>query len=148
MVSNLIGQGKQDLVWGLIGKIIKLSFGSALVMATLLNLFPEWIFSIYGQSGEFVAQAIPVMRVLSVAIILLSISVIFINSVTGSGNSRVSLLIELFTITFYGLYIHLVLKHFFLSITYGWMSEWLYWICLFVPSFWYMRSGKWKNKVI
>lgn len=148
MVSNLIGQGKQHLVWELIGKIVKLSFGSALVMAILLNLFPEWIFSIYGQSGEFVAQAIPVMRVLSVAIVMLSISVIFINSVTGSGNSRVSMLIEIFTITVYCLYIHFVLKHLFLSITYGWMSEWLYWICLFVPSFWYMRSGKWKNKVI
>jgi multidrug resistance protein, MATE family len=148
MVSNIIGQGKQNQVWVLIGKMIRLSFGSAVVIAVLINLFPEWLFSIYGQSGEFVAQAVPVVRVLSVAIVMMSFSVIFLNCVTGSGNSRVSLLIEIFAIVLYCLYIYLTLDKFFLSITYGWMSEWLYWVCLFIPSFLYMRSGKWKNKVI
>jgi MATE family, multidrug efflux pump len=42
----------------------------------------------------------------------------------------------------------LVLSKYFLSITYGWMSEWLYWISMFVPSFLYIRSGRWKKKVI
>jgi multidrug resistance protein, MATE family len=148
MVSNIIGQGKQDRVWLLIGKMIKLSFGSAVVIAILLNLFPEWLFSIYGQSGEFVAQAVPVVRVLSVAIVVMSISVVFLSSVTGSGNSRVSLMIELFAIVLYCVYIYLTLDKFRLSITYGWMSEWLYWVCLFLPSFLYMRSNRWKNKVI
>jgi putative MATE family efflux protein len=148
MISNIIGQGKQDQVWVLIGKMIRLSFGSAIVIAIFLNLFPGFLFSVYGQSGEFVAQAIPVVRVMSVAILMMSISVIFLNSVTGSGNSRVSMLVEIFAIVFYCVYIYLTLDKFFLSITYGWMSEWLYWTCLFVPSFLYMRSGKWKNKVI
>jgi len=103
---------------------------------------------VYGQSGEFVAQAIPVVRILSVALLLMSFSVIFLNAVTGSGNSRVSLMIEIVAIVFYSLYIYLVLDKFFLSITYGWMSEWIYWTCLLVPSFLYIRSGKWKNKII
>jgi len=148
MVSNIIGQGKQEMVWVLIRKMIRLSFSCALVMALLINLFPQWLFSIYGQSGEFVAEAVPVVRVLSAAIVMMSISVVFLNSVTGSGNSRVSLMIEIFAIGFYCLYIYLVLDKFFLSITYGWMSEWLYWVCLFIPSFLYIRSGKWKNKII
>ncbi|WP_207510707.1 MATE family efflux transporter [Longitalea luteola] len=148
MVSNIIGQGRQDQVWVLIRKMIKLSLGSAIVIAILLNLFPDLLFSLYGQSGEFVAAAVPVVRVMSIAIIIMSFSVVFLNAVTGSGNSRVSLLIELFAIVLYCVYIYLVLDKFFLSITYGWMSEWLYWVCLFLPSFLYMRSGKWKNKVI
>ena len=94
------------------------------------------------------AQAVPVVRVLSVAIVMMSFSVVFLNAVTGSGNSRVSLMIEIFAIVFYCIYINLVLDKFFLSITYGWMSEWLYWLCMFVPSFLYMRSGKWKGKTI
>lgn len=148
MVSNIIGQGKQDRVWLLIGKMLRLSVGSTLVIAVLINLFPEWLFSVYGQSGEFVAQAVPVVRILSIALVMMSFSVVFLNSVTGSGNSRVSLLIEIFAIVFYCLYIYLTLDKYFLSITYGWMSEWLYWACLLVPSFLYMRSGKWKDKVI
>jgi hypothetical protein len=44
--------------------------------------------------------------------------------------------------------VYVVLEVLKLPITIGWMSEWLYWIVLFVPSFWYMMSGKWKNKKI
>jgi len=125
-----------------------LSFGSAVVIAILLNLFPQWLLAVYGQSGEFVTQAIPCLRVLSLAILTMSISVVFLNSVIGSGNSRVSMLIEMLALVLYCVYIYLTLDKFFLSITYGWMSEWLYWLGLFVPSFLYMRSGKWKNKII
>ncbi|WP_081169301.1 MATE family efflux transporter [Niastella populi] len=148
MVSNILGQGKQEQVNPLINKILRLSFGSALMIAILINLFPGFLFSVYGQSGEFVEQAVPVVRVLSIAIILMSFSVVYLNAVTGSGNSRVSLMIEIFAIIFYCIYIYLTLDKFFLSITYGWMSEWLYWTCLFLPSFLYIRSGKWKGKVI
>jgi multidrug resistance protein, MATE family len=34
------------------------------------------------------------------------------------------------------------------SLVIGWMSEWLYWGCMFSMSYFYMRSGKWKGKVI
>jgi multidrug resistance protein, MATE family len=148
MVSNIIGQGRQDQVDVLISKILRLSFSSALVMAILINLFPAFLLSLYGQSGEFVEQAIPVARVLSVAILQMSFAVVYLNAVTGSGNSRVSLLIEMFAIVFYCVYIYFALDKYFLSITYGWMSEWLYWLCLFLPSFLYIRSGKWKGKII
>ena len=80
--------------------------------------------------------------------ILMSVSVIFLNAVTGTGNSRVTLLIEAATIIFYCIYVTLVLDKYFLSITIGWMSEWLYWTCIFIPSYLYMRSGRWKGKVI
>lgn len=148
MVSNIIGQGKPDRVWELIGKIIRLSVGCSLVMAVLLNLFPDLLFYIYGQSGEFVEQAVPVVRVLSVALVIMSVSVVFINSVIGTGNSRVSLYIEMNAIVLYCAYVYLVLGKYFLPITYGWMSEWLYWVSMMVPAVWYMRSGRWKNKVI
>jgi hypothetical protein len=44
--------------------------------------------------------------------------------------------------------VYLVTDYFYLPILYSWMSEWLYWISLFIPSWWYLRSGKWKNKEI
>jgi hypothetical protein len=41
-----------------------------------------------------------------------------------------------------------VLEKYNFSITHGWMSEWLYWLSIFGLSYWYIRSGKWKGKVI
>jgi len=89
-----------------------------------------------------------VIRVVTFAMVLMSFGTVWLNAVTGTGNSRITFLIEFITITLYSIYIWLVLEKFFLPITYGWMSEWLYWISLFTFSYLYMRSGKWKAKVI
>jgi multidrug resistance protein, MATE family len=148
MVSNIIGQGKQQEVWGLLYKLLRVSVGLVLIILLVLNLFPRTILSIYGQDGAFMEQAIPVLRIVSSAMLLQAISLVFLSAVTGSGNPRVTLFIEFLCITMYCIFVYLVLDKYFLSITYGWMSEWVYWICMIVPSFLYMRSGRWKNKVL
>ncbi|MGC4035001.1 MAG: MATE family efflux transporter [Chitinophagaceae bacterium] len=148
MVSNIIGQGRHDEVRNLIWKIVRISSGMALIVFVLLNIFPRLFLSIYGQSDLFIEEGIPVIRVISIAMILMSFSVIWISSVTGTGNTKVSLMIEVMTICFYCVYVYLVLERFKLGITYGWASEWLYWTSLFVPSFFYIRSGRWRKKVI
>lgn len=148
MVSNIIGQKRHDEVWTLIGKLVKINLCFALVVAAFLNLFPGIFLSIYGQPASFTSTALPVIRVVSVAMVLMSVSVIFLNAVTGTGNSRVTLMIEANTIVFYCIYVYLVLDKYFLPISIGWMSEWLYWTFMFIPSFFYLRSGKWRGKVI
>jgi len=148
MVSNIIGQGKHDQVLSLILKIIRLSTAISFIACILINLFPQTLLSVFGQKESFIQHAIPVVRILTIAMMIMSFSTIWINSVTGTGNSRITLLIEIITIILYCIYIYVVLEKFFLPITYGWMSEWLYWLSLFIFSWRYMRSGKWKMKVI
>ncbi len=148
MVSNLIGQGKQNEVIPLIKRIIQLSAGSILVIAILLNLFPEPFIALFGQDQAFTTEALPVLRVVTLALLMMAFSTIMINTVTASGNTRITFYIEAMAIVFYCAYVYVVCEYFFLPITYGWMSEWLYWICLFTPSLLYVRSGRWKNKKI
>jgi len=148
MVSNIIGQGRKDEVKHVIRKIVKLSTGIAIFFCIVLNLIPGAFLLIFGQGKDFIEQGLPVVRVISFAMILMSFSVVWLFSVTGTGNTRVTFLIELFTITLYSTFVYVVLEKLKLSITIGWMSEWLYWICMFIPSFLYMRSNRWRKKVI
>jgi multidrug resistance protein, MATE family len=148
MVSNIIGQRKHDQVIYVINKIVRLSTGISLLLCLMLNLFPELFLSIFGQDKEFIAQGIPVIRVVSFAMLLMSFSVIWLHAVTGTGNTKVTFLIEAIAIIFYSAYVYLIMEEFKLSITFGWMSEWLYWTCMFIPAFFYLRSGKWKKKII
>lgn len=148
MVSNVMGQQRQDEVMGLVKKIIRLSLSGALTVAILLNVLPGFFLSIYGQPPAFTAAAIPVVRVISVGMVFMSLATVWLNAVTGTGNSRVTLLIEAITIILYCIYVYVVMEKLKLSIAVGWMSEWLYWLCLLLLSVIYMRSGKWKWKVI
>jgi putative MATE family efflux protein len=145
MVSNVIGQGMQHRVIELIHKIIHVNFGFVVMVCVLLNLFPATFLSVYGQGPAFVDAAIPVLRVVSSALVLMSISVVWLNAVVGTGNTKINLFSELIAIVVYSLYVYLVLEKWQLSILYGWASEWLYWLCLLIPSYWYMKSGKWKH---
>ncbi len=148
MVSNIIGQGKQDLVLPLIRRIAKLSVACSVVILIILNLFPMLFLSFYGQGEAFIAEAVPVMRVVSVALIMMSFSVVWLNAVTGSGNTLVNLSIELVTIILYSVYVYVVLEYLNLPITWGWGSEWVYWMSMFTMAFFYIQSGRWKGKKI
>ncbi len=146
MVSNVIGQGLEDKVWELIKRIMFWSLGFASIVCLLLNTFPHLFLSIYGQGEGFIQEAIPVLRVVSTALVLMSVTVVWMNAVTGTGNSKMNLASEVAAITFYCIYVYIVLEVFNLPITWGWTSEWVYWTTILIPSYWYMRSDRWKNR--
>lgn len=148
MVSNIIGQGRKDEVISLIKRIASISFSISLMIAVVLNITPETFLSFYGQGDDFIREGVSVIRVVSVALLMMSFSTIWLNAVTGTGNTVINLSIELITIFIYSFYCYLVLEYFNLPITWGWASEWVYWICMFSMAYLYIRSGHWRKKEI
>ncbi len=148
MVSNIIGQNLQDKVIELIYKIMRWSFGIAVAVAIIINIFAAEFLSIYGQGAGFLTEGIPVLRIVSIALLLMSVSTIWLSAVTGTGQSKVTLLIEFAAIVIYIIYNYLVLEYYQLPITYGWFSEVIYWLSLLTPSFFYIRTMRWKDKKI
>jgi putative MATE family efflux protein len=148
MVSNVIGQGKQDEVVKLIRKIMIWSLGFAAMVCLLLNVFATSFLSIYGQGPEFISEAIPVLRIVTIALLIMSASTIWLSAVTGTGQSNITLSIEFVAIIIYIIYVYTTLEYYNLPISIGWMSEIIYWVSLLLPSYLYIRSNKWKNKKI
>ncbi|MFM7856890.1 MAG: MATE family efflux transporter [Flammeovirgaceae bacterium] len=146
MVSNVIGQGKTEEVMPLILRISKASFVCAFAIFVMLNVYPETLLSLFGQGEDFIVYATPVLRVVSSALLLQSFSVVWLNAVTGTGNTLVNLMIELITLLIYIAYVYFVLEIWNLSIVWGWVSEWVYWVSMFSMSFVYVRSGRWKKR--
>ena len=145
MVSNVIGQGMPEKVMPLIKRIIILSAGSSLVIFIPLQLFTTDILSLFNSSDVFLQLGTPVLRIVAVAIMLMSVSTICLNAVTGTGNTRINLTIEVITIVLYCIYIYTVMHVYNLPITWGWGSEWIYWSSILLMSLTYLVSGKWNN---
>jgi Na+-driven multidrug efflux pump len=129
MVSNIIGQNMQDKVIPLINKIAKWSFGFALCICIILNVFAHQFLSIYGQGEGFMQEGIPVLRVVSIA-------------------SKINLAIEFIAIIIYLIYAYLTIEYYQFPITIGWMCEIIYWLTLLIPSYLYIKSNRWKDKKI
>jgi MATE family multidrug resistance protein len=147
MVSNIIGQGLHDKVTLLIKKIITLSLGSTIAMLLPIQFFAKDLLSIFNQDPAFLNLAIPVFRVVCTAIVLMSVSTVCLNAVTGTGNTKINLLIEVFTIVLYCVYVYTVMEVYNLSIVWGWGSEWVYWLTILTLSAIYLNSGHWKKKM-
>jgi putative MATE family efflux protein len=148
MVSNIIGQGMQEKVIPLINKIVRWSFSFAFLVFLLLNVFAHQFLSIYGQGEGFMQAGIPVLRVVSCALLIMSIATVWLNAVTGTGQSRINLGIEFIAIIIYLVYTYLTIEYFQLPITIGWLCEIIYWMSLLIPSYWFMQSKRWKGTTI
>jgi len=149
MVSNIIGQDRRDHVIDLIWKISKLSLVIAAIVCGVLNFFPDVYLSLFRpHDAMFIKEGIPVIRLIGVVMLFLSIGTVWLNAVTGTGNSRVTFMVEIGALIFYCIYVFVVLEVKHLSILWGWLSEVLYWTVLFSLSYFYMISRRWKTTVI
>ena len=145
MVSNILGQGLDMLFWKLIKRISLVSVSISLVFCLILNLFPQTFLGLFGQNAEFFEVGIPTIRVVSVAMILMSVSTIILNAVIATGHSKISLFAEIFSLVLYIAFIYWALEINSVPVWVAWMSEWIYWIFLFIPCFGYLILGNWRN---
>ena len=145
MVSNLMGQKREDLVILAINKIMLLSVGCCAVMCLIVNIFPYTFFGLFGQSKEFVDQGIAVLRIVSVGLIFMSIANIWLNGVTGTGKTTVNLAIEIFAIIVYTMHTWIFMKINYISLSVAWSNELMYWSTIFLGSFLFLKSGRWKS---
>ncbi len=146
MVSNLLGQQREDLVIPLVKRIMGWSIGLCACMCLLLNLFPQLFFSLFGQSADFIAAGIPVIRVVSLGLLFMSIANIWLNAVTGTGKTTINLAIEIVAIAVYLAYTWYFMNVHYISLAMAWSNEFVYWTSIFIMSFIYMKNGKWKMK--
>jgi len=146
MVGNLMGQKREDDVIPAIKRITYWSVGFCAVPVFILNIYPEVFFSLFGQDDAFIKEGISVIRMVSLGMIFMSIANIWLNGVTGTGKTKMNLKIELIAITLYLGYTFYFMKVNYISLAMAWSNEFVYWTVIFLMSFFYLKSGKWKTK--
>lgn len=148
MVSNLIGQGRRREVVGVVIKICKLSLLYAAAMCVLLLVFSQQFLSIYSSDTSLIDFAIPSLRVIVVATLIMSLSTVVFNGVVGTGNTVVNLTIEMTCVGIYLVYCYFIIYVWHSPLYLCWGSEFIYWTSLLIASGIYLKSGRWKGKDI
>jgi putative MATE family efflux protein len=146
LVSNLIGQKRENEVIALVYKVIKLSFFYVLIVAPILIFMPDFLMSIFTQDPALIAFGKRPLITVFIAMLFFSISSIFFQSVSGTGNTVVALVIESICIAMYLLYAAM-------ATIWGdpyplwviWMAEVFYMLSFGVFSAIYLHSGRWKQ---
>jgi len=145
LVSNLIGQGNSNNVLNLIKKITLLSLLSTSIMLLVNLFFAKEMIGFYTPDNNLILETMPTLNVISATMFFFSIAFILFNGVSGTGNTKTSLLIEIITISIYLVatyYIAIVLES---SLPVVWCSEFIYFGLLGLMSFGYLKWGNWRK---
>lgn len=148
MVSNIIGQGKQSRVLYLTLKIASLSLLYSGVISICMWLFGGQILSWFRNDPVLIATALPSVKLVAISTLCMSVSTVLFNAVVGSGNTMINLFIEIICVLTYILYCFIFIEYLRWPLVWAWGSEFAYWLSLLLLAFFYLKSGKWKNKTV
>ena len=127
-----MGSGDSGRVMDTFKKVSRLCYVFILPLIFVMALFPNSVMRIYTDNSALIQSAVPAYYVM-IFVYLVSVPAnILFNTVSGTGNTRSALFIELIALVVY-----------VLSVT-----EYIYLACMFSLTCWYMKKGNWKNKKI
>ena len=148
LVSNLIGAGRKEEVVPFIRRIVGIAILLVVPLLILTFSFPELFARIYTDDASLIKACVPVMRVVSVAMIFCAVGNIVFNGVSGTGNTRTAFAIEFLTLFFYLGYVYYTAIVHPSHVAVVWMSEFVYWIIIGGLGYWYLMKGNWRKKEI
>lgn len=148
LVSNLIGAGHADSVQPTIRQHIRLAYLLVLPLAALFCLFPDTVLSIYTDMPDLRQASVPSLWVMCSTYLLLVPANVYFQAVSGTGNTRTALALELSVLVIYVAYITFIIFYLRLDVALCWTSEVVYaaFILLFCSR--YIYRGNWAKRKI
>ncbi len=144
LVSNIIGQGRSQEVIPLIKKVLLISLGLMLILIQINIFIPSRVAAMFTQEAHLIEAALPLLRVIILALIAFSTGMILFSGLSGTGKTNVALFIEIISITIYLTTAFVLAVYFEASAPVVWFVEVIYFSMLGLGSLVYLKSGKWK----
>ncbi len=145
-VSNTLGAGYTERVMPLIRKISRLNLLIMTVASLLICLMPRLVLSIYTNDPNLINEGVDSVYVIAGAMLLHALSNIYFSGISGTGNTRSALALELVVLVCYTAYIYVVGIVLKLSVASCFTSELVYSGLLLILSVIYLKKASWQKK--
>ena len=109
LVSNIIGEGHQDKVMSLVGRIMKLAYGVVGAMILIFCIFPEGIARIYTDIPSLVKASAPALMVMACSYLFNAGGQVLFLAVSGTGSTRTAFRLELIALAVYLVYCKVII---------------------------------------
>jgi len=150
LVGNTIGMGNAKGVLPLIRKICILNLSIIIFLIALTLIAPEfWIsFIAPRDQASLIGETVTPLVVLLFSLPFSALGTVAFNSISGTGNTKVALILECITMVIYifGMFWIVIYKQ--MSVAACWTVEYFYWVPLLIFSVIYLTRAKWQNKKI
>ena len=148
LVSNLIGRGDKAYVAVTIRQHVRIAYLCILPLLLFFALFPNLILGIYTDMTDLREASIPALWVLCSAYLLMVPANIYFQAVSGTGNTRTALVLELFVLAIYMVFITYLILYLRVDVALCWTTEHVYALFILLFSYLYIKRGNWQKKQI
>lgn len=144
LVSNLIGANEKSNIKLLCRKVIRLGYLIGIPLIIIVIIFHYSVLGIYTTDDMLIKGAFwPFVVMLSNYLIALP-AYVYMNTVIGTGNTKISFIFQSVTIVFYLTYLFLISNVFNVTaLTVYWLAEHLFVMFIFLFSCFYLKRNKW-----
>ncbi|MFA5575162.1 MAG: MATE family efflux transporter [Brumimicrobium sp.] len=146
-VAQYMDYTESNIIPKIIKRIQLLSFLFLLLIFHGALLYPEKLIQIINPETAYLTDSAFILRIMFGSILIYGLSSPLFHSISGSGNTRISLAIETLCTIFYVVYSYLTIKVWGWNITAVWSVEYLYFSMMGLLSLTYLKFSSWRKKV-
>lgn len=150
-VSNLLGANRQKEIRLFLTRVMKLNIGFLILFMHGIILYPTYIIKLVNQNEQLISNPIYFNQIESIFILIFGSMLIFgivsplFNAVSGAGNTKSSMLIEISSICIYMITSYLFIYIVKLDLLGVWSVEYIYFGTLGIFSFLYLKFANWNK---
>lgn len=146
LVSNLMGQGDPEAVPPVLRRTVRLGFAILVPAIALIAIGGDAVLRLFTNEPEVIAASRGALYVMLSSYVLTIPAQIYFQAVSGTGNTRTALAIEMASLVIYCVFIFVAIFHYRVSLPVCWMSEHVYNLFAFLFSFAYFKWGNWRAR--
>lgn len=110
-------------------------------------LYPETLIRLVNNHPDHIRESARILRIISGSIIIYGLGSVYFQTISGSGNTRVTFLVECIATCFYLTAAYLLIKVFEAPLHLVWLVEYVYFITMGVTSLGYLRLFNWTKEL-
>lgn len=147
-ISQYIGAKQQADLPKIQRRIQWLTFLFMLVSFHGAIFYPETLISLINPHENYFEESSAILRLIAGSIMLFAMVSVYFQTIHGSGNTVVSMSIEIISVFIYTICVYLFIKIFKFDIYHVWTVEYIYFGTMGLLSFLYLKFFNWNDKKI
>lgn len=143
-ISTLIAEKRQDELWPVIVRLLKVSVVGVFLLGHGLWLYPELIASWFTENPEIIVYSQKSMNAVAFAMVVAAFSQIFLSTIEGAGKTDVAMKIEIAAVVVYLSLTALMTLVYPQEIYIVWLNDIIYFGIILVLAFAFLKYRNWK----
>jgi putative MATE family efflux protein len=148
LVSNVIGEGHPEGVVPIIRRVVMLCVVTMVPLLAVFAIFPHQIIGLFTDIPSLIQGAVPTLWVMCAAMLLTLPWNVYLQSVAGTGDTKVCLRFDVVALCIYAVYCTVIIGIMKSDIALCWTADGIYSLCIWIQGVVYIHGGKWRDKTI